>query len=103
MAGAQRQALATDIAVLHKGVTLLTVTVLRMPLHMMTLLHKMCVGTGGMWPLLMFMMMLMAVMVVTAAAGVAVLVMVVMVVMLMTTATGVAMFVMVAVMMLIIL
>ena len=56
MAGTQRQTLAADVTVLHKRMALFTVAVLRMPLHMMIFLHKMCVGTGDMRSLLMFMM-----------------------------------------------
>ena len=90
MAGTQRQTLAADVTVLHKRMALFTVAVLRMPLHMMIFLHKMCVGTGGMRSLLMFMMVFVVVMVMTTAAGVAALVMVLVVVMVMTAAAGVA-------------
>ena len=56
--------------------TLFAVTILRMPLHMMELFHKVCVGAGGMWAFFVVMVMIVVMMVMAAPAALAVIVVV---------------------------
>ena len=81
------QTLPAHVTVLHEGMTLFAVTILRMPLHMMELFHKMCVGAGGMRSFFVVMVMLVIMMVVAAPAALAmiVVVLVIMVIMVMMT------------------
>ena len=85
------QTLPAHVTVLHEGMTLFAVTILRMPLHMMELFHKMCVGAGGMRSFFVVMVMLVIMMVVAAPAALAVIVVVLVIMMVMDASAARAM------------